>query len=1533
MKRSITMLLAVLFCLNSFTQTIKPSKGDGSANDPYQIGDAQELLWFANLVNGKLEDETKDSLACAELTTDIDLSEVCGEDISSWCPIGFSDNQYSGTFDGKGYGIKNLYINGTSAGLGFFGRTNSASISNLSILTGSINSKGNTIGGIAGNAYKSTITNCHNYIPVTGGKSTGGIVGYTNGSTISKCHNEGSIKLISDFGCGGICGATYGAKISYCCNIGKITASNRAGALIGNHENGASLKNSFAYNSNVSLIGYNSNSSYSNCYFNDINDSSTSSLFKSKEQFANGEVCYLLNDGLEEPVFFQSIGSDEYPVFNGSDVVLKDELGYYNESQLTCEHKEKKTVAPTCMACGYNYCTKCHVKSDTVPAIPHDTVVTVTNAPTCTKIGYSTAQCGMCDLKYYNCDTVPALGHDNTLKHFEKTCHTEARTDTTCGRCSGIYKRGVTEEAPTMQHNYEDDICIVCGLPRSEKPESKDGYLLIKNARELLWFSEYVYAGNTKVNAKLTADIDLSEVCGDKIKKNWLPIGDIDKKEWAFAGEFDGQGHTISNLFFNNKYITKDSLCYRHPEFDGDDIGLFGGNSGLIKNVKLKGLSITSVRYVGGISANNYGTITDCSIESSNLKTVDTYIGGIVGHNEGVISKCVSDASLTGTGKNPQMGGIVGYNEENGKVSKCASYASLVGSGETPYIGGIVGYTRDTISNCISYSSISVASSSSNRYLGGIYGYKPNLVHELLYPSYNCFYVPKANQDYGVAGYYGYDKSSYYTADKENTSMYSSGTYIPKQDVYAGKACYLLNTDKDLKEPVWAQTLGEDTYPHLRSDSPNEKYVYKYYEKYCPKLKEVEKYANCSFDSIPNGFALLVTYPNHLNEDDDPEKYDCCGLYTEEYLSQYSDKDFEIKSVEDLIKFRDVVKNGGEKINATLLADIDLSSVCSESKGSWSSIRTYYGIFKGNGHSIKNLYVTDTNSDDIQALFYRVVGEVRDLRVTAYINSKYSAGISGLCNGKISGCICEVDENSYGYENGISYYSWGKIENCSTFINGTDPQRKGICYGSPKMICYGTPYSYGDSTIRYNFIARDGDLYVFEDDTLSPEMMCLKLNSYEIDWGLAEINGVKTAVPAAFASKLIYPSGLVTCPFDRTFLEYSDTMPALTEYRYPEHIDADNDGVYDCCGFHYAFLNTYNDGNFEIRTAEQLKAFADEVNSGRFIKASVSLMCDIDLSSVCSEKIGNWTPIYHFTGTFDGHFHKISGLYINKNGTHAKEWSSADKYDWLGLFAINSGIIKNTGVSGVITSDSITSGALCGRNAGKVVNCYNEGVVTSTNGRAGGLVGYSEGSIHNSYNVGDITGFIAGGISGEGFCSNFEHCYNYGKITTQEHYNYDDIACYNECWWQDTDCYILSDSIYEVMDTDGHVNTSIIHGRIADQFANGELCYELGEGWYQTLNVDPYPVLDPTHGKVLYDEEKGIYYNDKIITDVKDIENVEPTVSLVTFVVERQIIVIGVDSFRIVDMYGRDVTALNGSLAKGVYVVVVDGNVTKVVVK
>ena len=45
-----------------------------------------------------------------------------------------------------------------------------------------------------------------------------------------------------------------------------------------------------------------------------------------------------------------------------------------------------------------------------------------------------------------------------------------------------------------------------------------------------------------------------------------------------------------------------------------------------------------------------------------------------------------------------------------------------------------------------------------------------------------------------------------------------------------------------------------------------------------------------------------------------------------------------------------------------------------------------------------------------------------------------------------------------------------------------------------------------------------------------------------------------------------------------------------------------------------------------------------------------------------------------------------------------------------------------------------------------------------------------------------------------------------------------------------------------------------------EQLASGELCYLLNGDqtniqWYQTLGKDPYPVLDPTHGKVVMNKD------------------------------------------------------------------------------
>ena len=94
-----------------------------------------------------------------------------------------------------------------------------------------------------------------------------------------------------------------------------------------------------------------------------------------------------------------------------------------------------------------------------------------------------------------------------------------------------------------------------------------------------------------------------------------------------------------------------------------------------------------------------------------------------------------------------------------------------------------------------------------------------------------------------------------------------------------------------------------------------------------------------------------------------------------------NDKTMKIKSIKDLQKFADRVADGEEALGASLEADLDLSEVCGESKGSWEAIESYNGIFDGQGHTIGHLYIT---GDDDGGLFFRLQKDsvVKNLNLT-----------------------------------------------------------------------------------------------------------------------------------------------------------------------------------------------------------------------------------------------------------------------------------------------------------------------------------------------------------------------------------------------------------------------------------------------------------------------------------------------------------------------------------------------------------------------
>ena len=229
--------------------------GLGTAAYPYEIGTADQLKTFRDIVNGA-NGQTQNPAACAKLTNDIVLNDgtfdengkyttsgFIGANPEEWTPIGkYTDDgnntPYTGTFDGKHYAIKGLYVvNLPDVAVGLFGGLKGAAVRNLTV-DGYVQGC-DFVSGIAGDASaNSTIENCRNDCHVVseyGADSgsflyVGGIVGSAADTTIAGCVNTGVVEArgSNNFGsvAAGIVGILYGnATVINCYNTGEINVT------------------------------------------------------------------------------------------------------------------------------------------------------------------------------------------------------------------------------------------------------------------------------------------------------------------------------------------------------------------------------------------------------------------------------------------------------------------------------------------------------------------------------------------------------------------------------------------------------------------------------------------------------------------------------------------------------------------------------------------------------------------------------------------------------------------------------------------------------------------------------------------------------------------------------------------------------------------------------------------------------------------------------------------------------------------------------------------------------------------------------------------------------------------------------------------------------------------------------------------------------------------------------------------------------------------------------------------------------------
>ena len=348
----LTALLGIFGAGQTWAQT-QPS-GAGTQASPYQISTADELRWFANQVN------SGSTGAWATLTADINLGE------EAWTPIGnysaSTSLMYTGTFDGAGHTISNLTVDNSSADYqGFVGRLGSGgAIQNLTLDENCSVSGKEKVGGICGSNYgtiancsntgkvtgsyyvgglcgenRGTLTNCSNSGTVTGISQMGGVSGY-NSSTLTNCSNTGTVT--GSYYVGGVCGynSSINATLTNCSNTGTVSGNSYyVGGVCGYNYN-ATITNcsntgTVSCSSNVGgVCSRNSSGTITNCYWLDTSASTgigsgsgTNVASKTAEEFASGEVAYLLNGSASENVsWYQNLNNgqtvDEYPVLDSS---------------------------------------------------------------------------------------------------------------------------------------------------------------------------------------------------------------------------------------------------------------------------------------------------------------------------------------------------------------------------------------------------------------------------------------------------------------------------------------------------------------------------------------------------------------------------------------------------------------------------------------------------------------------------------------------------------------------------------------------------------------------------------------------------------------------------------------------------------------------------------------------------------------------------------------------------------------------------------------------------------------------------------------------------------------------------------------------------------------------------------------------------------------------------------------------------------------------------------------------------------------
>jgi thioredoxin len=648
----------IVVCFLTLPAPAQYSGGAGTADDPYQIATAADLIALGETP----DDYDKHFILTADIDLDPNLPHVptfflfdkavIAPDTSdaAW---GFQGTAFTGVFDGKDHTISHLTITGGGY-LGLFGAVVSeAMISNLGLEAVDVNGTHHSVGGLVG-YNEGSITHCYTTGTVSGDCCVGGLVGWNSDyANITHCYSIGSVT--GQDGVGGLVGSN-GGTVTGCHSAGSVTADFDVGGLVG--ANGSTIISCHSTcdvtgeHARVGgLVGDNfSRGSITACY-------STGSV---TGDWAVGGLVGIIYGRIQHSYAIGSV-TGHYAVGGLVGATTYGGLGEITEV-LQC------------------YSTGVVSGDEAAGGLIGGPLYVVVTA------------------SFWDVETSGQIGGGHEYEG-EGLSTAEMQSASTFVEAGWDFV-GETE------NGTEDIWKIVEGQTYPLLSWQKyGGGTGEPNDPYLIYTAEHLNALGAEPNDydkhfKLMADIDLAGYVYDKavIAPDMNDMED-EFQGTSFAGVFDGNNHIISHLTI----------------IGGSQLGLFGqlGSAARVSKVGLEAVDICGTGGpVGGlVGLNDSGSIA--ASYSTGVVSGGASVGGLVGYNR--YGSITGSYSVGTVAAGSDVGGLVGVSYE-GNVD--ASYSAAQVRGDLWYVGGLMGHNiRGSITNSYSTSIVN-----GNQHVGALVG-------------------------------------------------------------------------------------------------------------------------------------------------------------------------------------------------------------------------------------------------------------------------------------------------------------------------------------------------------------------------------------------------------------------------------------------------------------------------------------------------------------------------------------------------------------------------------------------------------------------------------------------------------------------------------------------------------------------------------------------------------------------------------------------------------------------------------------------